>query len=111
MNYKLLNFVSGKKKVITLDVETNPEILCSRLCGGNIYQEGEDPVLKEDHEYPDWLWTLNTDKKPLKLSDYEPGSDEYWRKLKKLHLQANNKAQKLKKAKGKKGNRQLLKMM
>lgn len=26
--------------------------------GCNIFQDGEDPKLKPDEEYPDWLWDL-----------------------------------------------------
>ncbi|KAJ8303966.1 hypothetical protein KUTeg_017549 [Tegillarca granosa] len=90
----------GKKR-FALPVETNPEILCTRLCGGNIYKEGEDPVLKEDHEYPDWLWELRIEHKPLVLKDFEPYSDGYWRKLKKLTLQEKNKTQKRIQSRGK----------
>jgi hypothetical protein len=26
--------------------------------GCNILKEGEDPTMKPDEEYPDWLWTM-----------------------------------------------------
>ncbi|GBG84401.1 hypothetical protein CBR_g38683 [Chara braunii] len=31
--------------------------------GANIMKDGSDPPLKDDSEYPDWLWTL-LDKQP-----------------------------------------------
>ena len=76
-----------KKK--ELAVEENTEILCSRLCGGNIYKEGEDPVLKDDSEYPEWLWTLKTDWTPIPLEAYSEDDPRYWQKLKKMNIKRN----------------------
>ena len=77
-----------KKK--ELEVEENTEILVSRLCGGNIYKEGEDPVLKEDSEYPEWLWTLRLERDPIPLEAYSQDDPKYWKKLKKLNIERNN---------------------
>ena len=79
-----------------LDVELDTKILTTRLVGGNILKEGEDPVLGEDNDYPDWLWTLKTDRTPLKLEDLEYNTDEYWRymvvkdKLRRRMMQKKN---------------------
>lgn len=35
--------------------------------GCNILKDGEDPTIKPDEEYPDWLWTIHIPK---------PGYDE-----------------------------------
>lgn len=86
---------AGVKKK-QLEVETDAKILCSRLCGGNIYKDGEDPVLKPDNEYPDWLWNLHTDRKALSLEDLSEGDPKYWRKLKTLTIRQNNKLRKAK---------------
>lgn len=46
-------------------------------------QEGEEPKLKPDSEYPDWLWTLDTQpKRNVTIDDFEPDSQEYWDFLK-----------------------------
>ena len=70
------------KKRHHLDVEMDPVKLCTRLVGGNIYKEGQDPELLPDSEYPDWLWKLRTVKEPPKLSELEYDSAEYWDHLK-----------------------------
>ncbi|ESP05508.1 hypothetical protein LOTGIDRAFT_102989, partial [Lottia gigantea] len=80
---------SQMKKVI-LEVETDPKILVTKCCGANIYVDGTDPDLKPDSEYPDWLWTLRTDPKPIPLDELDPNSREYWNKLRKLGIRKRN---------------------
>ncbi|XP_064608091.1 large ribosomal subunit protein mL54-like [Liolophura sinensis] len=63
---------------IEMEVETDPEKLVKYCCGANIYVTGQDPELKPDSEYPDWLWTLRTDRKPPDLSELDPDSFYYW---------------------------------
>lgn len=46
-----------KKK---LTVETDVNKLVNYVCGTCLTKTGEDVKLKEDSEYPEWLWTLNT---------------------------------------------------
>ncbi len=55
---------SLEKKV--LPVETDPKKLVTHCCGLNIMKEGPEVELKDDSEYPDWLWTLNTGKCSMK---------------------------------------------
>lgn len=85
----------SKKK--ELQVEENTEVLVSRLCGGNIYKEGEDPVLKDDSEYPEWLWTLRLERAPIPLEELSEDDPRYWKKLKKMNMIRNNSLRKYKK--------------
>lgn len=47
---------------VVLPVETDAKMLVKFVCGSNINKEGKDIELKEDKEYPEWLWKLNTGK-------------------------------------------------
>ncbi|CAG5119110.1 unnamed protein product [Candidula unifasciata] len=61
-----------------LQVETDPEKLLKYCCGACIYVDGKDPEIKADSEYPDWLWTLHTERSPRDLSELDPMTPEYW---------------------------------
>jgi len=62
--------------------ESDAVKLTSFLCGGNTSREGgADPELKPESEYPDWLWTLRTDRGSPSLDELDPNSWEYWRQL------------------------------
>ena len=65
-----------------MSVETDPAKLVTHVCGANIFNTGEDPKLKPDSEYPDWLWTLRTERSSPPLSQLDPESSHYWRVLK-----------------------------
>lgn len=42
-----------------LPVETDPQKLHDYVCGANLVKENREEIkVKEDHEYPDWLWEL-----------------------------------------------------
>ena len=45
-------------------------------CGANYYKDGEPIKLKEDSEYPEWLWKLPL--VPEKLHQLDPNTKEYW---------------------------------
>ena len=87
---------AGVSKKKELEVETDAKVLCSRLCGGNIYKEGEDPTLGPDSDYPDWLWQLRTDREPIPLEELSKDNPLYWRKLKIMTMRHNNKMRKYK---------------
>ncbi|CAH1791148.1 unnamed protein product [Owenia fusiformis] len=70
-----------KKK---LDHENDPEKLLTYCCGLNIYKEGEDPKLKQDSEYPDWLWKLNVERENTPLDELDKDSWTYWRRMRRL---------------------------
>lgn len=85
-----------EKKV--LPVEADPHKLINFVCGSNIYKEGKDIEIKPDSEYPEWLWTLRTGPPP-KLEELDPNSIDYWRKVRKMAMQRNNRLAQLKKLK------------
>ena len=43
----------------------------------------DEPTLKPDSEYPDWLWTEDflTDINSINIESIEPGTDLYWKKV------------------------------
>ena len=48
----------------------------------------DEPKLKPDSEYPDWLWTEDflTDINSINIESIEPGTDLYWKKVRFLQL-------------------------
>ena len=51
-------------------VEKDTKKLATHCCGLNIYKTGGEEVkLKEDSEYPDWLWELKIDGKGPSLDE------------------------------------------
>uniref|UniRef100_A0A182PIL2 Large ribosomal subunit protein mL54 n=1 Tax=Anopheles epiroticus TaxID=199890 RepID=A0A182PIL2_9DIPT len=83
-----------EKKVIP--VETDTTRLVNYVCGSNILKQGEDIKIQPDSEYPDWLWKMHVGA-PLTLEEMDPNTKAYWRKLRRMALQRNNKLAKLKK--------------
>ncbi|EDW09552.1 39S ribosomal protein L54, mitochondrial [Drosophila mojavensis] len=83
-----------EKKIIP--VETDANKLVNYVCGSNYMKTGEDIKLKPDSEYPDWLWTLNTER-IIPLEELDPNTKQYWRRLRKMALRRNNQLSKLKK--------------
>ena len=62
--------------------ETDPVKLTTHLCGADISREGgKDPELKPESEYPDWLWTLRTERGCPPIEELDPDSWAYWRRL------------------------------
>ncbi|CAH2057956.1 unnamed protein product, partial [Iphiclides podalirius] len=74
---KLSKLSTMEKKV--LPVETDPEKL-----------------LKDDSEYPDWLWTLNTSGPP-KIEDLDPSTKEYWLRVRAAGMKRNNRLKSMRK--------------
>ncbi|XP_013148175.1 PREDICTED: 39S ribosomal protein L54, mitochondrial [Papilio polytes] len=99
----VLGLGKGKKKVgklgavekKELPVETDPEKLVSQVCGSNIYITGEDVKLKDDSEYPDWLWNLNWT--PKKLEELDPNTKEYWKRVRAAGMRRNNRLKSMRK--------------
>ena len=119
MYLHLVGALTGKAKALgaidrkkPLPVETDPEKLVNYCCGSNIFKEGEDVKLKDDHEYPEWLWDLRPGPPPP-LEEFDPNTKEYWerflflhkirslrlkrtKEIKKLHINEQDKLNKLK---------------
>lgn len=73
--------ISGQavgKKRFRLPVETDPKKLMNFCCGANYYKNCEEIKLKDDDNYPDWLWNLPL--KPPRLHELDPNTKEYWEK-------------------------------
>ena len=47
-------------------------------CGANYYKNGDEIKLKDDNNYPEWLWNLPL--KPPRLYELNPNTKEYWEK-------------------------------
>ena len=92
INFLLINF-SGKvgtgAQKVRMEVETDPQKLLSKCCGANIFVEGSDPEIKPDHEYPEWLWNLRTERGGTELSELDPNTMAYWKRLSHLTNQRN----------------------
>ncbi|XP_075467423.1 large ribosomal subunit protein mL54 [Ascaphus truei] len=78
------------------DVCKDPVLLTTHAMGVNIFKTGPDVMLKEDVEYPEWLFQLYLGP-PKKLEELSPESPEYFKLLRKLHMWRNNRLSKNKK--------------
>ena len=47
----------------------------------------DEPKLKENSEYPDWLWTEDflTDLSKVDINDLDPSTKIYWQKVRKFN--------------------------
>ncbi|KAI1287423.1 39S ribosomal protein L54, mitochondrial [Halotydeus destructor] len=70
---------TGKKR-FRIPTQTEAGYIVSNVSGSNIFKEGEDVKIKDDSEYPDWIWTMNLGP-PLKAAEVEYGTRDYWEKL------------------------------
>ncbi|XP_053556702.1 39S ribosomal protein L54, mitochondrial [Bombina bombina] len=88
---------AGVKEVLKgPDVCKDPAILTTHAMGVNIYKTGQDVKLKEDSDYPEWLFQLDLGP-PKKLEELSPDTPEYWKLLRKLNIWRNNRLAKNKK--------------
>ena len=78
----------GKKR-FRLAVENDVNKLITHCCGANYFNDGDEIKLKDDSEYPDWLWTIPL--RPPKLHEYDPNTKEYWEKAAIVGRQRENK--------------------
>ncbi|XP_071531815.1 large ribosomal subunit protein mL54 [Panulirus ornatus] len=105
MNYAKPLFAAkkGKGKLepvavkVHLPVEADPEKLVNFVCGSHpVKEDREDITIKDDPEYPEWLWTLRTEKLPP-LSEMDPNTKQYWRRLRTMAMKQKNLIKKVKK--------------
>ena len=61
-----------------------PEPDLTKCTGVNYFKEGEDPPIKPDEEYPEWLWELIEDGDPT------PEEKQYWRRQRKENIRDHN---------------------
>lgn len=62
--------------------------LTSVCAGLNYFQTGEDPPIRDDAEYPDWLVNIIEPVKSYK--ELPPDSKQYWRRFNKVKARENN---------------------
>ncbi|KAG5450802.1 39S ribosomal protein L54, mitochondrial [Clonorchis sinensis] len=68
----------AKTKELPLETDIAKVVNC---CCIN-YKIDEDPIpLKPDSEYPQWLWTLRTDRRPPPLDQVDRNSYYFWRRV------------------------------
>ncbi|RUS76861.1 hypothetical protein EGW08_015371 [Elysia chlorotica] len=72
-----------------MEVETDAQKLLTHCCGANIFLEGSDPEIKPDQEYPEWLWSLRTERGGQDLAELDPNTSAYWKRLSNLTSQRN----------------------
>lgn len=66
---------------------TDPKVLQSTCVGLNMLKEGGEEVqLKDDSEYPDWLWEMDVTPK-TQPEHFEEGTEEYYRAIEKKNWQ------------------------
>ncbi|XP_006025827.1 39S ribosomal protein L54, mitochondrial, partial [Alligator sinensis] len=75
------------------EVCTEPAVLAKHAVGVNYYKQGSDVALKDDADYPDWLFQMYLGP-PKKLEELDPETPEYWRLLRKLNTWHRNKLSK-----------------
>jgi len=73
-----------------LDPEQDAGKLVRFLCGGNILKEGTDPELRPHSEYPEWLWSLRTERGSPPLEELEVDTWAYWRRIHKINRKTVN---------------------
>lgn len=78
----------GKKR-FRLPVEQDVSKLMANCCGANYLKDGEEVKLKDDSEYPEWLW--NVPLKPPRLEEYDPATKDYWERAEVVGRQRENK--------------------
>ncbi|KAL7647347.1 UNVERIFIED_CONTAM: hypothetical protein RMT77_000942 [Armadillidium vulgare] len=63
-----------------LSVERDPEKLVKYVCGSDYSKENpQDVKIKDDSEYPDWLWNLRLTRPPP-VYTLDPNTKEYWKR-------------------------------
>lgn len=81
--------VPGKGKKEEEEVAPSDDVDLSRVCAGLDYHiNGADPLIRDDSEYPDWLWEI---AEPVKSHKELPQDSElYQRRLNKYNARNNN---------------------
>ncbi|XP_019406223.1 PREDICTED: 39S ribosomal protein L54, mitochondrial [Crocodylus porosus] len=75
------------------EVCADPAVLATHAVGVNYRKEGAEVALKDDADYPEWLFQMYIGP-PKKLEELDPETPEYWRLLQRLNTQHRNKLRK-----------------
>ncbi|VDD76224.1 unnamed protein product [Mesocestoides corti] len=81
---KAVKGVAAVARTREIPVETDTNMLVNYCCIN--YRIDDKPIpLKPDSEYPEWLWSIRTSRRPPPLSEINPDSYYYWRRLRRLY--------------------------
>ncbi|KAF6775001.1 hypothetical protein AHF37_06069 [Paragonimus kellicotti] len=77
--------VAAVTKSKELPVETDTNKLVNFCCVN--YKIGENPIpLRPDSEYPQWLWSLRTDRRPPPLDELDRNTYYFWRRVRRENV-------------------------
>ncbi|CAL8068732.1 unnamed protein product [Calicophoron daubneyi] len=81
--------VAAVTKIKEIPLETDLAKVVNCCCIN--YRVGEQPIpLKPDKDYPEWLWSLRTERRPPPLDQLDKNSYAYWRRIRRENMRRWN---------------------